>query len=134
LACLLIPVGMYLRQRRLKAAGQIPSIYPEINLADPMFRHGVDFVVAATFINFVIVGTASYRGVAYMDTPSFCGVSCHVMGPEWTCVPRVLPRGRGLHGLPHCGGGTGLCACQGEWHQADAYGAGEHYAETDYGG
>jgi nitrate/TMAO reductase-like tetraheme cytochrome c subunit len=79
----LIPVGMYLRQRRLKAAGQIPSIYPEIDFGDPMFRHGVDFVVAATFINFVIVGTASYRGVAYMDTPSFCGTSCHVMAPEW---------------------------------------------------
>jgi nitrate/TMAO reductase-like tetraheme cytochrome c subunit len=84
LGLLLIPVGMYLRQRRLKAAGQIPSIYPEINLQDPVFRHGVDFVVAATFINFVIVGTASYRGVAYMDTPSFCGTSCHVMAPEWT--------------------------------------------------
>jgi nitrate/TMAO reductase-like tetraheme cytochrome c subunit len=81
---LLIPVGMFLRQRRLKAAGQIPSIYPEINLNDPAFRHGVDFVVAATFINFVIVGTASYRGVAYMDTPSFCGQACHVMGPEFT--------------------------------------------------
>jgi nitrate/TMAO reductase-like tetraheme cytochrome c subunit len=81
---LLIPVGMFVRQRRLKAAGQIPSIYPEINLNDPVFRHGVDFVVAATFINFVIVGTASYRGVAYMDTPSFCGQACHVMGPEFT--------------------------------------------------
>ncbi len=80
---LLIPVGMFLRQRRLKVAGQIPSIYPEINLNDPVFRHGVDFVVAATFINFVIVGTASYRGVAYMDTPSFCGQACHVMGPEY---------------------------------------------------
>ncbi|MHB1022865.1 MAG: cytochrome c3 family protein, partial [Acidobacteriaceae bacterium] len=42
------------------------------------------FVMAATFINFVIVGTASYRGVAYMDTSTFCGESCHVMAPEWT--------------------------------------------------
>jgi nitrate/TMAO reductase-like tetraheme cytochrome c subunit len=84
LGLLLIPVGMVLRQKKLKAAGEIPSIYPEINLQDPVFRHGVDFVVAATFINFVIVGTASYRGVAYMDTPSFCGQSCHVMAPEFT--------------------------------------------------
>jgi len=61
----------------------VPSIYPEINLRDPVFRRGLDFVVVATFINFVIVGTASYRGVAYMDTPSFCGSSCHVMMPEW---------------------------------------------------
>jgi nitrate/TMAO reductase-like tetraheme cytochrome c subunit len=35
-------------------------------------------------INFVIVGTASYRGVAQMDKASFCGQSCHVMVPEWT--------------------------------------------------
>jgi nitrate/TMAO reductase-like tetraheme cytochrome c subunit len=40
-------------------------------------------VVVATFLTFVIVGTASYRGIAYMDTPSFCGTSCHVMAPEW---------------------------------------------------
>jgi nitrate/TMAO reductase-like tetraheme cytochrome c subunit len=79
----LIPVGIYRRQSRLKAAGQVPSIYPDIDLDDPAFRHGIDFVVVATFINFVIVGTASYRGVAYMDTPSFCGTSCHVMAPEW---------------------------------------------------
>lgn len=79
----LIPAGIYLRQRRLQAAGEVPSIYPEIDLRDPGFRHGIDFVIAATFINFVIVGTASYRSVAYMDTPSFCGTSCHVMAPEW---------------------------------------------------
>ena len=84
LGLLLIPVGMWLRQRKLKSAGQVPAVYPEINLRDPVFRHGVEFVLIATFINFVIVGTATYRGVAYMDTPSFCGQSCHVMSPEWT--------------------------------------------------
>jgi nitrate/TMAO reductase-like tetraheme cytochrome c subunit len=83
----LIAVGIFLRQRHLKAIGQIPSIFPDIDLSDPRFRHGVDFVVVATFINFVILGTASYRGVAYMDTPSFCGQSCHVMAPEWTAYP-----------------------------------------------
>jgi nitrate/TMAO reductase-like tetraheme cytochrome c subunit len=48
-----------------------------------MFRRGVDFVVVATCLNFIIVGTASYRGVAYMDTSMFCGASCHVMAPEF---------------------------------------------------
>lgn len=84
LGLILIPTGMYFRQRHLKAAGEAPSIYPEIDLSSPAFRHGIDFVVIATFINFVIVGTASYRGVAYMDTPNFCGQACHVMTPEWT--------------------------------------------------
>ena len=44
----LIPIGMLLRQRKLKAAGLIPSIFPPINMSDPVFRHGIDFVVAAT--------------------------------------------------------------------------------------
>ena len=84
LGLLLIPVGIWFRHRHLKTVDQLPSIYPKIDFADPVFRHGIDFVIAATFINFVIVGTASYRGVAYMDTPSFCGQSCHVMAPEFS--------------------------------------------------
>jgi hypothetical protein len=83
LGLLLIPVGMYFRQARLKKSGEIPSIFPKIDLKDPAFRHGIDFVVIATALNFVIVGTATYRGVSYMDQPSFCGQTCHVMGPEW---------------------------------------------------
>lgn len=79
----LIPLGMWLRRRTLAATGSLPSIYPHIDLADPLFRHGIDFVIVATFINFIILGTASYRGVAYMDSPSFCGQTCHVMHPEF---------------------------------------------------
>ena len=80
---LLIPLGIGWRRYRLKKRGEIPSVYPEVDLNDPIFRRGIIFVLAATFINFIIVGTASYRGVAYMDQPSFCGTSCHVMEPEW---------------------------------------------------
>lgn len=84
LGLLLIPLGIWKTQRELQKSGAVPSIYPNVDLRDPAFRHGIEFVVIATFINFVIVGTATYRGVAYMDTPSFCGQTCHVMGPEWT--------------------------------------------------
>jgi len=81
---LLIPLGMWLRHRHLRALDRLPAVYPKIDLADPVFRHGISFVIVATCINFVIVGTASYRGVAYMDTPNFCGQACHVMAPEWS--------------------------------------------------
>ncbi|MGB6742599.1 MAG: NapC/NirT family cytochrome c [Terracidiphilus sp.] len=84
LGLVLIPVGIWLRHRHLKTVDQLPAAYPKIDLADPVFRRGIDFVIVATFINFIIVGTASYRGVAYMDTPNFCGQSCHVMAPEWS--------------------------------------------------
>jgi nitrate/TMAO reductase-like tetraheme cytochrome c subunit len=38
----------------------------------------------ATIANLLIVSVASYRGAAYMDSPQFCGQSCHVMHPEYT--------------------------------------------------
>jgi len=79
----LILVGILMRRRDLVATKQVPSFFPEISINDPVFRRGIDFVIVATCINFIIVGTASYRGVAYMDTPSFCGGSCHVMAPEY---------------------------------------------------
>jgi nitrate/TMAO reductase-like tetraheme cytochrome c subunit len=53
-------------------------------LRNPVFRRGVEIVLLASFINFVILGTATYRGVAYMDSPNFCGQSCHVMAPQWS--------------------------------------------------
>ena len=87
LGLILIPVGIFVRRSYLRATDQVPSMFPVVNLRDPVFRHGIDFVVVATLINFVIVGTASYRGVAYMDTPSFCGAACHVMAPEFTAYP-----------------------------------------------
>jgi len=84
LGLILIPIGIWMRRRRLRAAGQLPTEYPKVDLGNPVFRRGLHFVLAATFINFVIVGTASYRGVAYMDTPNFCGQTCHVMAPQWS--------------------------------------------------
>jgi nitrate/TMAO reductase-like tetraheme cytochrome c subunit len=58
-------------------------VFPAIDLKDPFFRRGIEVVLIATFINFVIVGTASYRGISYMDSPNFCGQTCHVMAPQW---------------------------------------------------
>jgi nitrate/TMAO reductase-like tetraheme cytochrome c subunit len=80
---ILIPIGIFWRKRQLKASGQLPAIYPKVELRSSFFRRALIFVISTTSVNFVIVGTASYRGVAYMDKPSFCGQSCHVMAPEW---------------------------------------------------
>jgi len=80
----MIPVGIYLRRRTLQRAGQLPAEFPKIDFNDPIFRHGVDIVLVATIVNFLVVGTASYRGASYMDSPQFCGQSCHVMKPEYT--------------------------------------------------
>jgi hypothetical protein len=81
---LLIPVGVYVRHKKLQKAGQIPAQYPKVDFNDKVFRHGVDIVLVATIVNLLVVSMASYRGAAYMDSPQFCGQSCHVMHPEYT--------------------------------------------------
>ncbi|HEX4006553.1 MAG TPA: NapC/NirT family cytochrome c [Acidobacteriaceae bacterium] len=83
LGLVLIPIGIWLRRRKLIGAGEVPAVYPQIDLQNTVFRRGIEVVLIATFINFVIVGTASYRAVSYMDSPHFCGQSCHVMAPQW---------------------------------------------------
>ena len=80
----LIPIGVLLRRRNLRKAGQIPAEFPRIDLNDRIFRHGLDIVLVATIVNFLVVATASYHGAEYMDSPQFCGRSCHVMTPEYT--------------------------------------------------
>ena len=84
LGLLLIPIGVFVRRRKLQLAGQIPAEFPKIDLNDRMFRHGLDIVLVATIVNLLVVSAASYRGAAYMDSPQFCGSSCHVMHPEYT--------------------------------------------------
>jgi len=81
---ILIPVGVVLRRRKLRQAGAIPAEFPKIDLNDRMFRHGLDIVLVATIVNLLVVAVASYRGASYMDSPQFCGQSCHVMHPEYT--------------------------------------------------
>jgi nitrate/TMAO reductase-like tetraheme cytochrome c subunit len=81
---LLIPLGVWARRRKLKKTGLIPAAFPLIDLNDHVFRHGLDIVLVTTIVNLLVVSVASYRGAAYMDSPQFCGQSCHVMHPEYT--------------------------------------------------
>jgi hypothetical protein len=82
---LLIPLGIWLRRRSLRVHGGLPQAFPAIDLHLPVVRRTLEYVAAATFLNLLIVGTASYRGVEYMDSTSFCGTTCHrVMDPEYT--------------------------------------------------
>jgi hypothetical protein len=80
---LLIPIGVFLRHRKLQRAAQIPIEFPKVDLNDRIFRHGLDIVLVATIVNLLVVAIATYRGAAYMDSPQFCGQSCHVMHPEY---------------------------------------------------
>jgi len=105
LGLLLIPIGIWLRRRSLRGSGQLPAVFPAIDLRLPAVQRTLEWVVVATGLNLLIIGTASYRGVEYLDSTNFCGTTCHVMLPENTAY----------HFSPHahvacvdCHIGTGL--------------------------
>jgi nitrate/TMAO reductase-like tetraheme cytochrome c subunit len=84
LGLLLIPIGIWFRKRGLRVDGQLPDSYPAIDLRLPVVRRTLEWVALATMLNLLIIGTASYRGVEYMDSTNFCGTTCHtVMAPEY---------------------------------------------------
>jgi len=85
LGLLLIPAGIARKFHREKRGGLLPGEYPQINLADPRLRETVYFVMVMSGLNLALFLTATYRGVHYMDSTQFCGLTCHsVMLPEYT--------------------------------------------------
>jgi hypothetical protein len=82
LGLVLIPIGAILRRYRLRRRGQLPAEYPKIDFANLNLRRATALVAGASFMNIVILSVASYRGVQYMDSASFCGTACHVMAPQ----------------------------------------------------
>jgi NapC/NirT cytochrome c family, N-terminal region len=84
LGLLLIPLGIWIKRRSLRGSGQLPAVFPAVDLRLPVVRRTLEWVVVATGINLLIIGTASYRGVEYLDSTNFCGTTCHVMLPENT--------------------------------------------------
>ena len=82
LGLVLIPLGMALERRRV-AKGLEPRRWPRIDLNDRRYQRGAAVIGALTIVNVLIVSLAAYRGLEYMDTPTFCGQVCHtVMEPE----------------------------------------------------
>jgi hypothetical protein len=81
----LIPIGAIHQRRRLIRAGELPSVYPNVDFSEPLLRRAFAWAGGLTMANVIIMSVDSYQGVAYMDTPQFCGQTCHtVMQPEYT--------------------------------------------------
>lgn len=74
---ILIPIGVYLSRRRIKQGLGDSAVDRKAALQ----RLGL-FLGVTTFLN-VLIGTQfTYRAVKHMETPQFCGQSCHAMKPE----------------------------------------------------
>jgi hypothetical protein len=81
----LMPLGAVWRRLRLRRRGLLPEVYPQIDFREPLLRHAAGLVGVATLLNVAIMGTSTYKGVEYMDSTQFCGLTCHkVMAPEYT--------------------------------------------------
>ena len=74
----LIPIGLYLAKRRIRKA----LAEPEFDRKAALLRLAWFFGVT-TFINVLIGTQVTFRAVAHMETPQFCGESCHSMTPEF---------------------------------------------------
>ncbi len=80
----LIPIGIFFERRRRHASRGEKFHWPRLDLNDPIRRRATAIVLALTVVNVVIVSLAAYRGIEFMDSPSFCGEVCHeVMQPEF---------------------------------------------------
>jgi len=77
LGLLLIPAGILLRRRKLRKEGHLPQESPKIDLSSKHIHRVLWFVGAATLVNIILMGTATVRGVDYMDSSKFCGLTCH---------------------------------------------------------
>jgi hypothetical protein len=84
LGLVLMPLGGLARRHRLRGKGELPSVWPKIDLSAGAVRRAIVIVAAATVVNVAMLGAATYRGVEYMDSNQFCGLTCHkVMAPEY---------------------------------------------------
>ena len=73
----LIPIGIYLSARRIRM-GMAPSTFDrKIALQRLAWFFGI-----TTFINVLFGTQVTYRAVKHMETPQFCGATCHTMNPE----------------------------------------------------
>jgi hypothetical protein len=75
----LIPVGVYLGKRQVREGlGQAP-----FDRKAALTRLGW-FLGITTAANVLIGTQITYRAITYMETPKFCGQSCHPMQPQFT--------------------------------------------------
>lgn len=77
----LIPIGIWLHNRKRRLAGDPGPIVPK----GGDLRKLLIFVCLTTVVNLVIGSQFLYNAVGYMDSDAFCGKTCHtVMQPEYT--------------------------------------------------
>ncbi len=103
---MLIPVGILIRRRTLRARGLPITDLPPMTFESPELRRLFAFVAATTVANIIIASQWGYSAVNYMDSDQFCGKTCHqVMQPEYTAYQNSPHSHVGCSGC-HIGAGA----------------------------
>ena len=74
---LLIPIGVYLSKRQIRE-----GLAEETFDRRTALRRIAWFFGATTLLNILIGTQVTYRAIEHMETPQFCGATCHTMNPE----------------------------------------------------
>ena len=75
----LIFIGIYLSKREIRT-GLTETTFDR----KAALRRFAWFLVTTIAVCLIIGTQVTYRAVGYMETPNFCGASCHTMKPEFT--------------------------------------------------
>jgi hypothetical protein len=104
---LLIPWGIWLQRRAVRRDPSKSDEWPVIDLRHRRVRSIVLAVTALTAVNAVIILVGGYGALHWMESPSFCGQTCHTpMQPQFTAWQNG-PHGRVACVACHVGEGAG---------------------------
>ena len=82
---LLVPMGIWLQRRALRRDPTASVDWPVIDLRRSRVRTTLLVLTAMTVVNATLVLLAAQGSLHYMETPEFCGASCHTpMHPQYT--------------------------------------------------
>lgn len=74
---ILVPIGVYLSKQQIREG------ISEVGFDRRAALHRLGWFFGAVTVLNVVIGTQiTYRAVKHMETPQFCGASCHTMNPE----------------------------------------------------
>jgi hypothetical protein len=94
LGLLLIPLGMWLQQRKERRDPSAVTDWPIFDFRRADVRRRALFFVGLTAVNVVVLLLAGYGSLHWMESPTFCGQVCHApMQPQFTSW-QGAPHGR----------------------------------------
>jgi nitrate/TMAO reductase-like tetraheme cytochrome c subunit len=79
----LVPLGVYLHKRAIRE-GLARAVFDR----KAALRRLAMFLACTTLFNVLLGTQLTYRAVKHMETPEFCGATCHTMKPEFAAYQK----------------------------------------------